>query len=348
MSALSIAFTSARPRAGAPELRLLGRRRSFYLYIAPATLLFLAFVLYPIGSVLVSSFATHDVVTVGDGLFGNYEAVFADPVFWIAARNMVVWAVLTIFVQMVIGGTLAYLIEQHARRSRALLRTAFLIPMVTSASVVAIVWAQFYAPMYGPMGELFRLIREGLSPLAAVLAPAWMVLAPLGDALRGAGITGGNWFKAGNSLLGSADTAIYAIIIINIWMYTGFSMLLYIVGLHRISSEILDAARADGATGLRLARHILIPMLAPTTKSLLLLGIIGGLQTFALVFLTTKGGPNNASEVFGTQIFREAFVQNHGGFAAALSVITLLVAFVATVIQLRILRTGLSPTGRSG
>lgn len=313
MTAISVRVSSARPRAGARGLRLLGRRRRFYLYVAPAALLFAAFVMYPIISVVVASVAARDAATVGEGLFGNYQAVFEDPVFWISVRNMAVWAILTISFQMVIGGTLAYLIEQFARRSKAILRTAFLIPMVTSASVVAIVWAQFYAPSYGPLENLLEMVGISLG---------------------------------GKSLLGDSSTAIYAIIVINIWMYTGFSMLLYIVGLHRISSEILDAARADGATGLRLAWHILVPMLAPTTKSLLLLGIIGSLQTFALVFLTTKGGPNNASEVFGTQIFRVAFVQNHDGYASALSVITLAVAFLATVFQLRFLRTGLSPTGR--
>ena len=146
-------------------------------------------------------------------------------------------------------------------------------------------------------------------------------------------------------MLGDPRTAIYAVIIINIWMYTGFSMLLYIVGLHRIPSEIMDAAKADGATGWRLARHVLVPMLAPTTKSLLLLGIIGTLQTFALVYLTTGGGPAHFSEVLGTHIFRTNFFLDQSGFAAALSVITLVIAFVATIVQIRFLRSGLGPTG---
>jgi raffinose/stachyose/melibiose transport system permease protein len=139
MTPLSLVTPSARPSNGARERRLLGGRKSFYLYIAPATLLFAAFVVYPILSVVLVSFVDRDSASLGTGAFANYQAVFADPIFWKAARNMVFWAVLTITIQMVIGGTLAYLIEQHARRSKAVLRTAFLIPMVTSASVVAIV-----------------------------------------------------------------------------------------------------------------------------------------------------------------------------------------------------------------
>ena len=216
--------TTTRTRAASDERRIFGGHGRFYLYVAPAAIFFLAFVAYPIGNVMVSSIVARDVWSVGTGPLANYVAVLQDPVFWTAARNMVIWAVLTIGIQMVIGGLLAYFIETHASRSKALLRTAFLIPMVTSVAVVAIVWAQFYAPVYGPLAAL--LSDLGLS--------------------------------FGNSLLGSPQTAIYAIIVINIWQYTGFSMLLYIVGLHRIPGEIMDAARADGATGLRLGWHVLI------------------------------------------------------------------------------------------
>jgi multiple sugar transport system permease protein/raffinose/stachyose/melibiose transport system permease protein len=297
-------------RGGARSL--LGKDWQHLLFLAPAVLFFIGFVAYPIVSVIGLSITARDVASVGTGPLANYTAVLTDPVFWTATRNMVVWAVVTIFVQMVVGGLLAYLINKYARRSAALLRTAFLIPMVTSASVIAIVWQQIYAPSYGPLENI--LARVGIN------------------------------FHT--SLLGGASTAILAVIVINIWEYTGFSMLLYVVGLHRIPSEILDAAYVDGASGWRLARRILIPLLSPTTKSLLLLGIIGTLQTFALVYLTTSGGPNHASEVFGTQIFRADFLLNETGYAAALSVITLAIALFATVLQLRVLRSGLVPTAR--
>lgn len=305
--------TTAPPPASGGKRLLYGSHSRFYLYVAPALLVFLTFVAYPIGNVMLASVTARDVASVGTSPLANYLAVVQDPVFWTAIRNMVIWAVLTIGIQMILGGTLAYFIETHANRSKALLRTAFLIPMVTSVAVVAIVWAQFYAPVYGPLANLLSQVGLPFS----------------------------------NSMLGDPKTAIYAVIIINIWQFTGFSMLLYIVGLHRIPGEIMDAARADGAGGWRLAWNILIPMLSGTTKSLLLLGIIGTLQTFALVFLTTGGGPAHTSEVLGTQIFRTFFFQNLDGYAAALSVITLAIAFVLTVAQFRLLRTGFSASGSS-
>jgi raffinose/stachyose/melibiose transport system permease protein len=118
------------------------------------------------------------------------------------------------------------------------------------------------------------------------------------------------------------------------------------VGLHRVPGEIKDAARVDGVSGRRYVTRILIPMLSPVTKSLVMLGIIGTLQTFPLVYLTTAGGPDHASEIFGTQIFRTGFILDQNGYAAALSVVTLLIAFGATVLQMGAFGTRLTVTGR--
>ena len=122
------------------------------------------------------------------------------------------------------------------------------------------------------------------------------------------------------SPIGDARLAIYALILVNIWQWTGFSMLMYIAGIANLPTEVLDAAKVDGASGWRLAVHVVVPMLAPATKSLLLLGVIGTLQTFPLVHLMTGGGPNRASEVFGTFIFKQSFVLGDTGGGATLSV----------------------------
>ena len=282
---------------------LVGRRKSHYLYLVPAVVFFGLFIAYPIVSVVQASLAVHDQGSKNRSLFGNFQTVLTDPVFWKAAENMAFWAVLTVVVQMVVGGGLAYLIENHAHRSKAILRTIFLVPLVTSSSVVAIIWVQIYSPQVG-------LLSGFLSKLGITMT---------------------------NSPLGNTTTAIFAIIVINIWQYTGFSMLMYIVGLHRIPGEVTEAAQVDGATGFRLLTRVIVPLLAPVTKTLLMLGIIGTLQTFPLVYLTTVGGPDHASEVFGTQIFRTGFLESQLGYASALSVITMVIALVVTLFQIRVL-----------
>jgi raffinose/stachyose/melibiose transport system permease protein len=123
-------------------------------------------------------------------------------------------------------------------------------------------------------------------------------------------------------------------------------MLMYIAGLSSLPQEVLDAARVDGARGLRLARSVIVPMLSSVTKSLLLLGIIGTLQTFPIVHLMTGGGPNHASEVFGMYIFKQSFVLGDSGVGATLSVIVLLVAFLLSVAQIIYLGASLGWTRR--
>jgi len=283
---------------------------SAYFFLLPATLLFAVFVAYPILWVMGESLYAQDP-TRGERFAGlsNYLAVFIDPVFWTVARNMVLWGAITIPVQMLVGGVIAWFIERHTVRWRGFFRTMFFLPVVTSVSVISLVWIQIYAPYYG-------IAQEYLGKIGIE-----MTTSPIGD----------------------PGAAIFALILVNIWQWTGFSMMMYVAGLANLNAEVLDAARVDGARGLNLARWIIVPMLQPVTKSLLLLGIIGTLQTFPIVHLMTGGGPNHASEIFGTYIFRQSFVLDNTGIGAALSVIVLLVAFLLSVAQIFFLGASLVP-----
>ncbi|WP_162652936.1 sugar ABC transporter permease [Lentilitoribacter sp. Alg239-R112] len=289
--------------------------RSF-AFVIPAVLLFVIFVAYPILWVLQNSFYTEtrdgSVVLAG---MANYTEILKNPTFWIVVRNMALWGLITIPVQMIIGGMLAYFIERHTDRFKSFFRTAFFLPVVTSVSVVSIVWVQIYAPYYGIAQEYLKLVGISLS------------YSPIGD----------------------SKSVIYALIIVNIWQWTGFSMLMYIAGLANMPSEVFDAARVDGAKGWRLAYDVIVPMVSPSTKSLLMLGIIGTLQTFPIVHLMTSGGPNRASEVFGTFIFKQSFILGDTGSGAALSVIVLIIALALTLLQIiylgkeNINKTGVKP-----
>ncbi|MEZ2128139.1 MULTISPECIES: carbohydrate ABC transporter permease [unclassified Sinorhizobium] len=303
----------AGPVIAAVERRSASRASKLYLFALPATLLFVVFIAYPIlwvvGQSLYGGTASSGIAFVG---LANYTAVLGDPTFWIVVRNMVLWGVITIPVQMLIGGLLAYFIERHTHALRGFFRTMFFLPVVTSVSVISLVWVQIYAPYYG-------IAQEYLKHVGIVMATS-----PIGD----------------------PKTAIYAVILVNIWQWTGFSMLMYIAGIANLPSEVLDAARVDGARGWRLAVHVIVPMLSPATKSLLLLGVIGTLQTFPIVHLMTGGGPNRASEVFGTFIFKQSFVLGDTGSGAALSVIVLVIALGLSLIQIGALGARLSPSGK--
>lgn len=298
------------PAQAPAEVRSRWRAWIPYAFALPAVLLFVVFIAYPILWVALQSVHGHDRsgIEFWAGL-ANYRAVVTDPTFWIVVRNMALWGIITIPVQMLIGGLLAWFIERHTNRLRGFFRTMFFLPVVTSVSVVSLVWVQIYAPYYGIAQEYLRQI--GIT----------MVSSPIAE----------------------PGSAIYALILVNVWQWTGFSMLMYIAGLANMPGEVLDAARVDGATGWRLAVNVVVPMLAPATKSLLLLGVIGTLQTFPIVHLMTGGGPNRASEVFGTYIFKQSFVIGDTGGGAALSVIVLGIALVLSLIQISFLGARLTP-----
>jgi len=291
------------------------RRRSLvercpYLYVLPATLMFVGLVAYPILWVIGESFRGAS----GKGFvgFSQYVRAFSDPVFWRVLLNMFYWGAITIPVQMVLGGSIAYLIERHTSRSRTFFRVMFFLPVVTSVSVVSIVWAQMYAPYYGIVQEYLKYIGVQLT------------IAPLGE----------------------PSIAIFALILVNIWQWTGFSMIMYIAGINSIPSELFDAALIDGAHGWNLAVRIVVPLLSPVTRSLLLLGVIGTLQTFPIVHLMTGGGPDHASEIFGTYIFKQGFVIGDSGYSSALSVLALFLALALSVLQIAVLGSQLSPQKR--
>lgn len=294
------------------ERRRVPRASMLYIFALPAVLLFVVFIAYPILWVTGQSFYTASGEARSFAGLSNYAAVLGDPTFWIVVRNMALWGVITVPVQMLAGGLLAWFIERHTNRLRGFFRTMFFLPVVTSVSVVSLVWVQIYAPYYG-------IAQEYLKYAGIVMSTS-----PIGD----------------------PKTAIYALIVVNIWQWTGFSMLMYIAGIASMPSEVLDAARIDGAKGFKLAAHVVVPMLAPATKSLLLLGVIGTLQTFPIVHLMTGGGPNRASEVFGTFIFKQSFVLGDTGSGAALSVIVLVVALGLSLLQIAALGARLTPSGK--
>jgi multiple sugar transport system permease protein/raffinose/stachyose/melibiose transport system permease protein len=280
--------------------KVLSNKISARLFLAPAVIFFILFIAYPVEFIVQGSFFKWSTLAnmqfVG---LDNYKALFQDKVFGITLRNSLYWIVVTVFVQMLLGFTFAYIIEEKMTRRKSLYRTVFFIPVVTSVVAIAILFKNMFSPYQG-------LITNALYRMG---------------------------FKGPFNWLGDVHSAIFGVIAVNIWEWTGWSMLLYIAGISQISPDIKEAAMIDGAKGFRLIRRIYLPLLAPVHKSLIMLGIIGSLQTFALVYSMTSGGPNSASEMPGTYFFRMGFSVQQMGYASAISVVVLLIALILTVAQ---------------
>jgi raffinose/stachyose/melibiose transport system permease protein len=281
------------------------RRRLFFnfLYILPSIALFLIFVLYPIFYIFQAS--TLDWNGISQGRFvglENYVKLFTkDRAFDLSIRNSIYWIFLTIFPQMFLGFFLALLLNSEVW-GRNVYRAIFYMPAIISPVVIGIVWRRIYNPFGG-------------------------FLAGLAD------FTGLDFLS--QPYLADTKIAIFALIAVNVWQWTGWSMLLYLAGLQGIGQDMLDAADVDGVNAWQRTRHILWPLLRHVHTTLILLGVIGALQTFALIHVMTEGGPNNATQMLPTYIFRTAFQQASMGYASAVSVVLLVIALTLSIILVR-------------
>ena len=134
--------------------------------------------------------------------------------------------------------------------------------------------------------------------------------------------------------LGNPDIVLYAILLVAIWNGTGTWTVIYLAGLQSIPEELFEAATIDGANAVQRVRHIAIPLVAPTTRTLLILGAIGAVRAFGLPYLMTRGGPYHASELMSQRVFDLAVAMQRTGYASALSIVLLLIAAIITVVQL--------------
>ncbi len=274
-------------------------------FMAPAMLLFVVFVLYPIFYIFNASMYDWDginqAVPVG---IQNYIEMFTDDrSFALSIRNSIYWTFLTIFPQMFLGFILASILTSGIPFQN-IFRIIFFMPAIISPVVLGIIWQRIYAPFGGLLADIG--FETGLRFLV-------------------------------QPYLSDPKIAIFSTIFVNVWQWTGFSMLMYVAGLQGLPEEALSAAEVDGASLRQRVQYIIFPMLRHVHLTLILLGVIGTLQTFALVYMLTNGGPNHATEMLPTYIFLKAFPLQSMGYASAVAVVLLVIALSASIFQVRVL-----------
>lgn len=285
------------------------------LFILPGMAVYLAFAAWPVISIFQQGFYDWDGIDPATRTYAglqNYVKLFTDDyAFRVSIKNNVLWAVITVTVQLVGGFLLAYLLNQPLRL-RNLYRTILFLPATASAVVVGFTWAFIYNPNIGLLSQTLRFL--GLESLTRV------------------------W-------LSDPQITIFALILVSIWGSLGVWMVIFLAALQTIPQELYDCASIDGATGFRKMIHIAVPLTMSTSRALIILGLIGAIQQFGLVYLLSRGGPYHASETMAFQIYRLAFITNRTGYASALSVVLLLISAIVTVFQLRLYRGRIELSG---
>lgn len=276
-----------------------------YLLVAPAIIVFALLVVYPMFSTIYLSFFDYGLTDarirfVG---WGNYIELTQDAVFWRSLRNNLTILVVSVIVQVGFGLILAALIDRGIRWGKGIARTLNFAPVVMSAVAVGILWQLIYDPTVGLANYFVRLL--GLAPPSQ------------------------GW-------LGDPNIVIYSILVVACWQYTGYVMIIILAGMQSVSQELYEAAEIDGATELRKFFHITLPSIRNVNIAVILITMIGAIKVFDLVYILTRGGPANASQVMGTYIYYNAFTVNQAGYASTISVVLLGFALALGFLQLRL------------
>jgi ABC-type sugar transport system permease subunit len=295
------ALEIVRVRPARAALRRPSRPSPAWLYLGPALLVYALFWAGPAAYSLYLSFFDWDMASPRMTPVGleNYRRVLTDPVFLVALRNTLVYVAGTVVVSITVGLGLALAI-QRLPKARAIYRFVFFLPVVTSITVVSLVWLFFFNTQIGVVNQVLRLV----------------------------GVRGLNW-------LNDPTTALLALIVVGVWKGFGYDVVLFTAGLVSIERDVYEAAALDGAGRWRTFRDVTWPLLSPVTLFAVVMGVIGSFQVFASVQLMTRGGPANATNVLVYHIWEAAFRFFDVGYAAALA--SLMAALVAalTIVQLR-------------
>lgn len=223
----------------------------------------------------------------------------ADPYFGRAVENTALWAVVGVPIQLVAGLTLALLLNRNLR-FRIAFRTVFFIPVVLSPVVIGLAWQAVYFPGTG-------ILNTFLGSLGFNSHWAW---------------------------LDNPKTAIYASLATNLWRYTGLTMVFFLAALQMIPQSLYEAARVDGASDWTQIKRITLPLLRPMIALLALLGSIGALKEFDMMYILTGGGPAHNTDLVGLQVFNQGFQLYHVGYASAIATLLLVVTFGLAALQL--------------
>ena len=289
-----------------------GRRRqealSAYLFLAPGFLLFAVVVLYPIARAFQISLYNWSIVPGAASEYlglHNYDRAFHDPVFWRALVNTGFYMLLTVPTQIVLGLTVAVLLDGRLP-ARPLFRTLFYLPVITSWVVVSLLFRYLFLTDSGFVN--------------------WVLHDELHVVGRNVDWLGGRW------------TGLTAIGILGIWKGVGWSMVIFLAALQGVPRELYEAAAVDGASAWRRFRAIALPMLRPVVAFVTVMLVIGGFNVFISVYLITNGGPLDETQVLLTYMYRQAFTFLDFGYGSAIAYLLALVIFALSLAQMRLYR----------
>jgi multiple sugar transport system permease protein len=276
-----------------------------YGYLSPTMVLIFVLMIIPIAMVVSYSFKDNVIVEQNPVFAGlaNYTRVLTDPDFLAALKNTFIFISVSTIAHLVLGLAFALMLNTPLLGSvtKAVFRIIYILPWLFTVAVIAVIWRL----MLDPSGVINYI-------LTAV-----------------GGIKEVNW-------LSDPRTALWALTFINIWAGFPFFMISILAGLQGISPDLYEAASVDGASAIQQFRNVTIPQLRPVLISMAVLDLIWTSQQFALIWLTTGGGPLNVTEMLSTYTYKQAFSSYEFATASAAAVVVLLLTMVLAFFYVRL------------
>ena len=287
------------------DKQVLKKKLTPYGYLLPTIILLFILLVIPVIMVIGYSFFDNVIVNKNPVFVGlkNYATVLHDKNFWNAISNTLFFVVVSMVAHLVIGMIFALVLNTRylGNKTKGIFRVIYALPWMFTASVIAILWRM----MLDPSGVLNYLM---------------MTLHITSDKV---------------SFLATRSIALQAVTLINIWSGYPFYMISILAGLQGISTDLYEASSLDGANTIQTYLRITLPQLKPILISLLMLDFVWTLQQFALIWMTTGGGPVNATETVSTYIYKQAFTKYQYSTASTGAVLLLIVCSIVCVLYVR-------------
>lgn len=276
-----------------------------YGYLSPTMVLLVVLMVIPIVMVIGYSLMDNVIMKKNPQFVGfkHYVDILASDSFWGAVLNTLFFTGVSVIAHLVLGLAFAMMLNSEllGRRTKAVFRTIYVLPWLFTVAIIAVLW---------------RLLLEPNGVVNFLL-------------------TASNLAGSQIEWLGSPDTALYAVTFINIWSGYPFYMVSLLAGLQGIPADYYEAAQVDGANGWQRFTRITLPQLKPIIVSMALLDFIFTTQQFALIWMTTGGGPLGVTEMLSTFTYKLAFTKYQFGTASASAVIVLAISMVLAFFYVR-------------
>ena len=308
------------PGAPPPGRPVAGRRRRrrrtgtgagsgvYYAYLIPGALLFFAVIVVPFVMNIYLSFTKWPGLGTPRWIgLGNYTRLLADETFWLSFRNSVAMIVAMVVVPTLLGLLLAavlfdYLAKRFNGKVASILRATYYLPQILPVAVAGILWGWILNPQTGALNVFLRQI--GLDSLAL------------------------NW-------LGSTTTALPTVMLVMIWVQVGYPVVIFMAALQRVDPELYEAAELDGAGWFARFRAITAPQIKPETFVVTLTCTIAALKVFGPIYVLTKGGPENSTNVPSYFSYQNFFPKSQVGYGAAIATVLTLIVIVVSLVFIR-------------